>query len=797
MAKVIGKMQLCDVKLEYFKAFQGIKGWALFDRYSALASIVKNNIDARYQDFLAYPVKNGDVVSFYGKKSIETPQLLSDLQGSEQNKYQTVKAETLAHYNNRTNALKNSGKTIEAEYLANAVKFVDDRFVYCYDDCVVLGVWGMSPKENARIDDAIYRCPLSGKTPPPPPLPPPPPIIDTFTVSFNAGNNGSITGNTYLSKPANSYITEDEVPSVDPTVGYEFAGWSENPNGYEITEDKEFTAQYRTISLPSLPPLLPTRWRRFWLWLTGSGCLKWLLWALLALLLLLLLLWLLRSCDNNHPHSVPSPIEEKPWIDDVPRTGSSTGGIYNPGNPYMPVPTLPEYDGVLPPEEGVLPTTDGNLEIIPGNPSVIGNRLNILMGNDDKSIMDLAKAFKTKYPEDKYKVVYYDNAVKRMQIEIPAAEREQLKQEILSVFAPEYELFVFDEALFECSYIPNDPAFSDPNKAWHLNAIHAPQAWDVTRGSEKLTVAIVDNGFNLSHPELKSKVVMPYNVWRHSNEVFPLEPDHGTHVAGTALAVCNNGKGLCGVAPGCAFMPVQVADANGLMTITSVLDGILYALYQGADVINVSLGSRFTGLSQLSEDVQADLVQNHFKEEERLWRHVMRIAANHNSTVVVAAGNDNVLAGIDAIQRPELIVTVSAVDRNSQSLNKAGFSNYGPFADISAPGVSIYNSTGKNDYAVFDGTSMAAPTVSGAVALMKSLNNSLTTKQIICILQNTGLPVQGNAGNLVQLDKALKTVKCGPASLKANAPQTRRRRKLASLKANVQPSEITFESKHS
>jgi subtilisin family serine protease len=121
-----------------------------------------------------------------------------------------------------------------------------------------------------------------------------------------------------------------------------------------------------------------------------------------------------------------------------------------------------------------------------------------------------------------------------MQIEIPKEERENLKKEIPSVFAPEYELFIFDEALFEGSQAANDPALSDRDKSWYLNAIKAPQAWNITRGSEKITVAIVDNGFNLKHPELASKVVSPYNVWKHSAEIFPQKIDHGTHVAGIA-----------------------------------------------------------------------------------------------------------------------------------------------------------------------------------------------------------------------------------------------------------------------
>ena len=715
MAKVIGKDELCRIDniTMYFKAVQGIGGWSLFDRYQSLENIVKNNIDTQYQDFLAYPVRDGNSITFHGKKYVEEPHLLSELQGDDWAKYAHIKDETLAHFKTKIDALRNSGKTTEADFLSDAVKFVDDRFVYCYDNRVVLGVWGMALRDNVRGDIREICKNLIVKKKNPLAVPEP--------------------------EPEQSVSEPVSEPEVEPPLP------------------------------PSPPPKKLPWYKRFWAWLcalfAGKGCLKWLLRLLLLLLLLLLLIWLLRNC-----HGCSAPIlgvgggalgdNDSAWMSDDPNRGYD-GGIYDPFNPYQPVPTPPGFEDILPPQQGVLPPIRDDKDILPGNPSIIANRLNILMENEDKSILDLARDFKIKYPDEKYKVVYYDDVVKRMQIEIPKEEREQLKQTIPGQFAPEYELFVFDETLFEGVYTPNDPAFNDPEKSWFLKAINAPQAWDVTRGSEKITVAIVDNGFYLEHPELKTKVVQPYNVWKRSAEIFPQQVDHGTHVAGTALAIADNGKGICGVAPGCKFMPVQVADHRGMMTITSVLDGILYALYQGADVVNVSLGSQFAGLSHFPENVQRDMIRNRFKEEERLWREIMRIAAKHNSTIVVAAGNDNVLAGIDALQRPELFIKVSAVGKDNRSLGKAGFSNYGSYTTISAPGVGIYNSVGKNDYSSMDGTSMAAPIVAGAVALMKSLNDALTTKQIICILQATGLETQGDIGKLIQLDKALEKVISG------------------------------------
>lgn len=776
MAKVKGKEQLCstDKYRTYFKSIQGLGSHTLFNRYDAIENVVNKHIDEKYRHFLAQPLEDGDSIIWFSIPYRDTPQQLSILQGEERVRYEQIKNATITHYDDIISSLTQKGKVNEAESLKNAIKFVDDHFVYCFDDKTVLGVWGMQLRNEVRESLGVVMKNLfvpkkSNKEERPTGEPPivENPIVDPsespFTVYFNPGEGGNLTGTSEFTKHSNEVITDNEVPKVEAKSGYEFTGWDKNPRNYIVNGDAEFIAQYRKIS-PVIPPAKLPWHKRFWNWLRdvlmGKGCLRWLLWLLLLLLLLFLWFWLFRSCNPGHNSPIPYPVEDKPFIREDPRAGD--GGIYNPGEPYKPVPTPPGYRDVLPPNQGVLPPVDTSKIIRdPGKPVIVGNRLNILMENEDKSIMDLAKEFKIKYPDDKYKVVYYDDVVKRMQIEVPQEERPQLKQEIPGKFAPDYKLFVFDEALFERGYTPNDPAFSDSSKSWYLKAVKAPQSWDITKGSKRLTVAIVDNGFHLNHPELESKVVMPYNVWLHSREIFAQKVDHGTHVAGTALAVMDNGKGICGIAPECAFMPIQVANANGLMTTTSVLDGILYALYQGADVINVSLGTQFTGLNRYSKEYQEDLLKNHFKEEERLWGEIMKIANKHKSTIVVAAGNDNILAGIDPLQRPKDIVTVGAVNKNIQPYNKADFSNYGFYATISAPGVHIYSSVGDGNYAIMDGTSMAAPIVTGGIALMKSLNDSLTNEQIICILQNTGLATNGNVGSLIQLDKALEKVKSG------------------------------------
>ncbi|MEZ5013568.1 MAG: S8 family serine peptidase [Chitinophagales bacterium] len=762
MATVDKHQLLFSTDLNYFKQPQLIDGRYIYDKYNiARSSIIVKYIDEKFQHFLAYPIKDGNNIEFHGIRCKDDDiKIFSDLEGDEALKYEKIKEETVHHYNDKIRYLQNIDKS-KAEYLTAAIKFIDDRFLYCYDDIVVLGAWGMQIRENVPQDITIIRRNSPHKNKKKKEDNDEEPIPNAYTISFIAGDKGELHGHASVNKIPNSQITDEDIPVISAKEGFEFVGWDESPNGYIVNGNKEFYAQYKDVETTDARA---PWWKRFWRWLatffTGSGCLKWFLRLLLFLILLFLLYLLLRNAHGCNRHFVGGGAlsdNDNRWQHSDPNLGHD-GGIYDPYNPYEPKPTPPEYKDVLPPQQGVLPPNTDNPEIIPGNPSIIANRLNILMENEDKSILDFAKSFKEKYPSDRYKVVYYDDVIKRLQIEIPRDEREQLKIEIPSKFAPEYKLFVFDEALFEGAFSPNDPAISDPDKSWYLKSINAFSAWDITQGSENITIAIVDNGFTLSHPELRSKVVQPYNVWLHSNDIFPQEDDHGTHVAGIALAIADNGLGLCGVAPACKFMPVQVADKNGMMTTTSVLDGIIYALYQGADVINVSLGSSFQDLENISESEQRDLINNHFKEEERLWYEIMRIAALHNSTIVVAAGNNNMLAGIDALQRPELFITVSAVDENNNNFNKASFSNYGQYTTISAPGVNIFSTYGKEGYRKMDGTSMAAPIISGAVALMKSLNDSLTSKQIICILQSTGLLTDGKIGKMLQLDKALQMV---------------------------------------
>lgn len=543
-----------------------------------------------------------------------------------------------------------------------------------------------------------------------------PPAKNMHTVRFLAPDGNEVR-RTQVAH--GERLTDSQIPPLPVINGKTCRKWAPNPTTKTIKKDTDFKARKRCSPCP---------WHC--IWGPGSGFWHWLLRILIFLMIVFLILYIVYRCN---PCSAC---------------------------PNRRVTTPPEYEDILPPYYQDIPSIDTNhIKRRPNLPDIVDNRLNILLEDEDKSVYEFAKAFKEKYPEDKYPIVYYDTLVKRIQIECPPEERESLTSEIPEKFSPEYTLYVFDETLFTASFRPSDPDYADADKRWHLDAVQMENAWEYTKGKGGVTVAIVDNGFNLGHPELRRRAVMPYNVWTHSNHISPSpKGDHGTHVAGIALATMNNRHGICGIAPECDFMPVRVSDVNGNMTTTSILDGILYAIHQGANVVNVSLGFKFG--DGLSIEQQLELQNSYFKVEERLWKEVMTMAERNNCIIVIAAGNEDILAGVDPLNRPDCFIVVSAVDHNGQALKKADFSNYGSYSDVSAPGVDIYSSF-QDTYKMMSGTSMAAPMVTGAVALMKCIDPNITAKQAVCVLKSTGKPVGGNIGELIQVASALEAVKNG------------------------------------
>jgi subtilisin family serine protease len=303
-------------------------------------------------------------------------------------------------------------------------------------------------------------------------------------------------------------------------------------------------------------------------------------------------------------------------------------------------------------------------------------------------------------------------------------------------------------------------------QSWHLDAIGAPLAWDITTGKKEIVVAIIDDGFDLNHKDLQNNIFKPYNVLTKSKNVYGRVniQEHGTHVSGLAIGKADNNFGIVGIAPGCSFMPVQISDGSEYMSSTAIIDGVLYAIKNGADVINMSLGMEIPAFFKGRPDsFMENWARTKNKDIEAFWNEVFLYAKKENVTFVLAAGNGTVgehiavMIGYDPMNRSNNVINVSAVDQKN---NRTSFSNYGKLSHVSAPGIDIYSSTPGNNFKFFPGTSMAAPIVTGAIALMKSIKPDLSTAQIKDILRKTGKQSSDiRIGPTIQINKALEEVR--------------------------------------
>lgn len=458
-------------------------------------------------------------------------------------------------------------------------------------------------------------------------------------------------------------------------------------------------------------------------------------WLLLAILTVLAFLFLFRACNNGINEFRGGPYSQV------------TDTIYQVITP----PVFPDFPNKHQP-------IDSSKIIIPDDSlsrEIISNLLNVYV-EDTVNLKDFALQVAFKFPGDSIQVNYFAEAYKRIQFKVPANLRDSLKIAFKNEFAQ--VKFVCVEAIYRQSYTSNDPYFKNPDFSWFYEQIGLYQAWDITLGDPQIKIAVIDDSFDPDHPELENKIRDGWNVVDYSSGLTSYNGTlfHGTHVAGTVGAEEGNGIGLSGVAPNCSVMPIQVGDNQGRMTTSAILDGFFYALKNKADIINLSLGittpANGTGMS-LAE--QKRYAKNYYVDEAAMWDEVFGIAESEGVVVVQAAGNADMLAALDPMKRSNHCIIVGATDRSGQ---RADFSNFGDQVTIFAPGVDIYSSLPDNQLDKLSGTSMAAPIVSGAVALILSVNGQLNPPEIKKLLENYGSTVTGHTGKFIHIGKILDKI---------------------------------------
>lgn len=288
---------------------------------------------------------------------------------------------------------------------------------------------------------------------------------------------------------------------------------------------------------------------------------------------------------------------------------------------------------------------------------------------------------------------------------------------------------------------PNDPQYLTSQKN-AFAAVQAEAAWDVVKGGTgNVVIAIVDGGTDWKHPDLAANIwqntkeipsngvdddgngyVDDVNGWNFANNSndptglsnTPNNALHGTHVAGTAAGVTNNGIGVASMSWNAKILPVNASSATADNLMAFGFRGIAYAAQLGAQVINCSWGS---------EDV--------YSETEN---QAIQLATSLGSLVVAAAGNggeDGVGDNNDLLPHyPSNYQNVLSVGATNATDVKSPFSNYGHTVDVFAPGSNIVSTAPNSNFAFLSGTSMAAPMVSGLAALVKTLKPTLTPQQL-------------------------------------------------------------------
>jgi subtilisin family serine protease len=408
----------------------------------------------------------------------------------------------------------------------------------------------------------------------------------------------------------------------------------------------------------------------------------------------------------------------------------------------------------LPPREGISIPID-SLDLGYGEDSVFliaNNRINVALKNKQEEFYAFINVLGGSFLNGSRNIIYYNEETARIQIEFDDSTNQNIKDEI-RMAASNYDLLIWDESVFVGTFHRfNDPFLERAEISWYLDMIKMDKAWEISTGNKDVVVAVVDDGFDLTHNELRNtSVSQKYNVVEQQNQVYGNSLlNHGTHVSTTLLGVANNNTGLTGIAPNVTFMPVQIgSQSKAYFSNTDVIDGVLYALKNNASIINLSLGKQFSPqLENLTETQQKELINNFGKDEEMFWKELFSIAEKQNTTIVIAAGNSGILSGIDPMQRYENAIIVGAVDRD---MKLASFSNYGAFNTICAPGVQIVSAVPGNSFAAMDGTSMAAPIVSGAIALYKSIYPNATNSEIKRKLKSSS-----QIGNVINVELLLK-----------------------------------------
>lgn len=278
--------------------------------------------------------------------------------------------------------------------------------------------------------------------------------------------------------------------------------------------------------------------------------------------------------------------------------------------------------------------------------------------------------------------------------------------------------------------VPRQPAQKIP---WGIDRIDAERCWEKVDG-KNINVAVLDTGIDLKHPDL---VVDGGVNTINKRSSYNDDNGHGTHVAGIIGALSNK-IGVIGAAPAVYLFAVKALNKKGEGYLSDIIEGLQWCISNDIDLINMSLGT---------------------PSESNAMKQAVEAVYNAGITIVAAAGNsgpDN-----NTVLYPgkyPQVIAVSAIDQEDKI---AYFSSVGPEVDLAAPGVNIFSTYKRSTYQTLSGTSMAAPHVTGAAALVLAAHGSMTPDQLREFLKSKaddlGLPSNQQGAGLIDAFKAISS----------------------------------------
>lgn len=346
-------------------------------------------------------------------------------------------------------------------------------------------------------------------------------------------------------------------------------------------------------------------------------------------------------------------------------------------------------------------------------------------------------------------------------LQFPQGTDLEQKQQELS----QYQAIQFIEPnnivqLFQ-SQAPNDPDYS---QQWGLQKVEALDAWQSTKGSKSVTVAVIDTGVDTSHPDLSANIISGRNMYTGTSNVSD-DNGHGSHVAGVIGAVTNNGRGVAGVNWNVNILPVRVCNASGECNLQAIADGLTYAVNSGAKVANMSLGT-------VKPCTQSALI-----------RTAVQNAVGNNVIIVAAAGNANSKTNTPAQSSNNTspascsgVISVGAIGPNNSRPSYSFWDSAiaAPGGSGTTPSTGVLSTWMQGQYNAIAGTSMAAPHVAGAAALLLSIDPNLTPSQIRKCLTDGATPISTDRplGPLLNIPGAIEAcnLQNQPTQIPSDAP---------------------------